>query len=234
MKSSVECIPCNISSLIRILKRTNATPLRLEQAVKNYMNRILNFENRQMTPVHLARETKEVITELFGEVDFYQDMKDSSNELLLSMYNELKDEVIRSADPVEINGIDEDMAGTRPFRPEDQPEKGGLPCAARSGHKHKFAFTDLHIDVIQDNIGPKCLNDLKQLNHALPPELWHPRRITHLHPQKSGRLGAIASGVSEQASGHGKLLLPERRFAPQLRTGPESWPFQPELRPHLQ
>jgi len=101
LKSSVECIPCNISSLIRILKRTNATPLRLEQAVKNYMNRILNFENHQMTPVHLARETKEVITELFGEVDFYQDMKDSSNELLLSMYNELKDEVIRSADPVD-------------------------------------------------------------------------------------------------------------------------------------
>jgi len=28
-------------------------------------------------------------------------MKDSSNELLLSMYNELKDEVIRSADPVD-------------------------------------------------------------------------------------------------------------------------------------
>ncbi|AKI97745.1 damage-control phosphatase ARMT1 family protein [Kosmotoga pacifica] len=101
MRSSIECIPCNINSLIRILKKANIDSKKQEEAVKSYMNRLLKLETFEMTPVHMGREIKDVIMNFFGEVDLYREIKDSANKLLLSMYDELKTEILKSPDPIE-------------------------------------------------------------------------------------------------------------------------------------
>ena len=101
MRSSIECIPCNINSLIRILKKANIDSGKQEKLVKSYMKRLLELETFEMTPVHMGREIRELIIKFFGEVDLYREIKDSSNELLLSLYDELKTEVMKSPDPIE-------------------------------------------------------------------------------------------------------------------------------------
>jgi len=65
------------------------------------MKRLLELETFEMTPVHMGREIRELIIKFFGEVDLYREIKDSSNELLLSLYDELKTEVMKSPDPIE-------------------------------------------------------------------------------------------------------------------------------------
>ncbi|ACR79559.1 MULTISPECIES: damage-control phosphatase ARMT1 family protein [Kosmotoga] len=101
MRSSIECIPCNMSSLIRILKKANVSPEAQQKAVKRFMERLLSLDSFDLTPVHMGHEIRCVISELFGEVDLYREMKDSANELLLSLYDDLKAEVLKSSNPIE-------------------------------------------------------------------------------------------------------------------------------------
>jgi len=90
-----------MSSLIRILKKANVSPEAQQKAVKRFMERLLSLDSFDLTPVHMGREIRCVISELFGEVDLYREMKDSANELLLSLYDDLKAEVLKSSNPIE-------------------------------------------------------------------------------------------------------------------------------------
>ncbi|OAA31583.1 hypothetical protein AT15_05780 [Kosmotoga arenicorallina S304] len=101
MRSSIECIPCNINSLIRILKKANIDSKIQEELVKGYMEKLLKLETFEMTPVHMGREIRKLLLKSLGKVDLYKEIKDSSNELLLSLYDDLKVEVMKSPNPVE-------------------------------------------------------------------------------------------------------------------------------------
>ncbi len=77
------------------------SPEAQQKAVKRFMERLLSLDSFDLTPVHMGREIRCVISELFGEVDLYREMKDSANELLLSLYDDLKAEVLKSSNPIE-------------------------------------------------------------------------------------------------------------------------------------
>lgn len=168
MRSSIECIPCNMSSLIRILKRAGVSKEAQQKAIKKFMERLINLDSFDMTPVHMGREIRCVISEIFGEVDLYREMKDSANDLLLSLYSELKTVVLESSNPIE-TALRFSVAGNIiDFAPGHEID---VVKTLRKSIETEFAINDLDrlltdieraksILVIGDNCGEAVLDKL--------------------------------------------------------------------------
>lgn len=99
MKARIECIPCNISSLIKVLGYSDISMDERENLIKEYMLRLSKMENGEI-PVLIGREMGLLLKEVYPDLDLYHTIKKESNDYLLSIYDELKEMVLRTDDPI--------------------------------------------------------------------------------------------------------------------------------------
>lgn len=99
MKSSVDCLPCFFRQVID----TSRLITRDENIIKDIVNRVIKFlsnVNYDRTPPDISRDVYRIISEVTGCSDPYREIKRSSNEKVLKLYDGFKKAAESRKDPV--------------------------------------------------------------------------------------------------------------------------------------
>lgn len=99
MKARIECIPCNIASLTKVLDYGDMIIDERETLIKKYMFGLSKMKNGEV-PVLIGREMGLLLKETYPDLDLYYKTKKKSNDYLLSIYDNLKSMVLSTEDPV--------------------------------------------------------------------------------------------------------------------------------------
>jgi len=119
MKITLECIPCIINSLIRLLKIGNHTDGVKEQAMRRLLKFITDADYQKSPPI-LGREMHQMIRDQLNDSDPYFEIKKKYNRMMLDMYSEIKSMVKSAKDPFDM-AIRLAVAGNViDFGPQDQ------------------------------------------------------------------------------------------------------------------
>ncbi|MHA1752879.1 MAG: damage-control phosphatase ARMT1 family protein [Candidatus Helarchaeota archaeon] len=98
MKMNIDCVICFQRQALRALGETADTKLK-ERVLRSVMSLLLN-EDWTKTPPKLAAKVYKLVNSISGLKDPYKELKRTSNELVLQMYNRLKKECLESSDPI--------------------------------------------------------------------------------------------------------------------------------------
>ena len=99
MKIDLRCIPCNLSSLLRILDVNNAGEEEKKQVVRTFLKEVAEMDWSD-TPIDIGRKVGEALKPLFGNHDAFRDVKRLSNRSLMEIYDDLKEELLKLDDPL--------------------------------------------------------------------------------------------------------------------------------------
>ncbi len=97
MNTSVECIPCFIRQTLDVLALTDADEPTQRRVVRAVLGVMVEADFDESPPA-LARRVHRVIRESIGCEDPYRQIKAECNELALTLYDDLRQHVLDSAD----------------------------------------------------------------------------------------------------------------------------------------
>ena len=95
---NIDCVICFQRQALRALKDIKDIKVK-ERVLRSVMALLLN-EDWTKSPPELAGKVYKIITKESGIIDPYKDLKKKSNDLVLGIYNKLKDECLNSKDPI--------------------------------------------------------------------------------------------------------------------------------------
>jgi len=96
---NIDCVICFQKQALRALKDSNDMKLK-EKVLRNVMKMLLN-EDWTKTPPELAGNVYKIVKDISGIEDPYKELKWKSNEIILGMYDELKDKCLNTPDPIQ-------------------------------------------------------------------------------------------------------------------------------------
>ena len=99
VKIEPECIVCFLRQALKACRIVNASRDTTFNVIRNVM-RVLMEHSWNVTPPDIAKHVYRVIRSSLGVHDPYARIKRLSNELMLKIYREVKDYVMRSEDPL--------------------------------------------------------------------------------------------------------------------------------------
>ena len=100
MKTSLDCMECNVKQLIKLSKLLDASPQKQEEASKKLFEMLSKISYEYSNP-YIMGETWRIITNVYNNPNPYKEIKSEFNQLLLSLYEETKYMVENSANPLE-------------------------------------------------------------------------------------------------------------------------------------
>ncbi len=98
MKLRLDCIPCILRQVLRA-SRHSSLMMELQEKILRENMRLLLKENWNVTPPELAHKAHAIVRKYAGG-DPYKEVKKKSNDEALSLYEELKNIVENSRDPL--------------------------------------------------------------------------------------------------------------------------------------
>ncbi|MBN1482306.1 DUF89 family protein [candidate division KSB1 bacterium] len=98
VNSSLDCIPCILSSFVRLLEKDILPREKHEKALRQVLFYLARADYRQSPPI-LGREIHRLIRELLQNPDPYQEIKKASNQKMLAVYDRFRQQVHESDDP---------------------------------------------------------------------------------------------------------------------------------------
>ncbi|MBD3291084.1 DUF89 family protein [candidate division KSB1 bacterium] len=96
-KVTYDCIPCAIGSLIKLLNINSINTAKKDEAMRGLL-RYLSEMDYQQPPPELGQEMHRIIRDIFGNPDPYKQIKTEFNQLMLSEYDKLRQEVEAATD----------------------------------------------------------------------------------------------------------------------------------------
>ncbi len=98
MNISLDCIPCMVSSFLRLLKSGMLTEKAKEPALR-YMLEFLSRADYSQSPPVLAREWHRMVRKELNNTDPYREIKEKYNLMMLNMYSDFEEMVNSANDP---------------------------------------------------------------------------------------------------------------------------------------
>ena len=89
MKTSLDCMECNVKQLIKLSKLLDASPQKQEEASKKLFEMLSKISYEYSNP-YIMGETWRIITNVYNNPNPYKEIKSEFNQLLLSLYEETK------------------------------------------------------------------------------------------------------------------------------------------------
>jgi len=99
MKTSLDCMECNIKQLIKISKFVGATEEQKEKATRKLLEKLSKVSYDKSNPFIMS-ETWKIITDIYQNDNPYRDVKRNYNQLLLGIYKEVKEIINSSGSPL--------------------------------------------------------------------------------------------------------------------------------------
>ena len=98
MKMNIDCVICFQKQALRALKNIDDMDLK-QRVLKAIMKMLLN-EDWTKTPPELAGKVYKIVKDISKIQDPYEMLKKKSNEIILKMYDKLKDECLGAPNPI--------------------------------------------------------------------------------------------------------------------------------------
>jgi len=90
MKTSLMCMECNVSQVIKVSKLLNVSKEKQETAVKRIFKELSKVSYDKSNPEIMGEVTWKVMSEVFGNDNPYKEVKEIYNTLLMRMYSDLE------------------------------------------------------------------------------------------------------------------------------------------------
>ncbi len=97
MKTYLECIPCFFRQVIETLKICDVDEPTRYQTVLELADKLKTF-SLESSPPEIAREIHKILKKTTGDDDLFREIKIKSNNLVLSIYDRLKQKIYSSKD----------------------------------------------------------------------------------------------------------------------------------------
>jgi hypothetical protein len=151
LKAYPECFSCIFDQSIRVLRKSNFG--NDNEKVWNSLLKIANNVKNVpygLTPAQLAEHFYPLLSEITGIEDPYKDEKEHSNQIMLRIYNDLKELVLNSSNPI-LTALKASIAGNM--------IDFGIP---------EFDIVELEYEIIQAIKNAEFgINDSKELTNAV-------------------------------------------------------------------
>jgi uncharacterized protein with ATP-grasp and redox domains len=99
MKVNLDCIPCFQRQALQAVRFISDDEKLHERVLREVAKKLLE-SNWDLTPPELAHQVHSIVKRITNEDDPYKEVKKESNDLVLTMYPELKEKVKNSKDPL--------------------------------------------------------------------------------------------------------------------------------------
>jgi len=99
MKLHLDCIPCFLKQSIEASRMATDNEEVHDKVMKEVLKLLQNI-NYEKSPPELSREVHRIIRSITKIEDPYKKVKDESNEMIKKIYNQLKEKIKKSADPL--------------------------------------------------------------------------------------------------------------------------------------
>ncbi|MBD3375366.1 DUF89 family protein [candidate division KSB1 bacterium] len=99
MHLSLDCIPCIVNSLLRLLQNGLVPDDKKQEAMRQLLGFLARTDYTQSPPA-IGREMHRMIRTILEDPDPYQEIKKQSNEKMLGLYEEFKQRVKDSPNPL--------------------------------------------------------------------------------------------------------------------------------------
>jgi uncharacterized protein with ATP-grasp and redox domains len=96
-----ECIPCNISIIIRASRYATSDPDKQREILRRALNRLTNLTWEE-NPMDISADLQEIVEELTGVSDPYWEIKRISNETALKYIPKAREMIKESNDPLKV------------------------------------------------------------------------------------------------------------------------------------
>ena len=101
MKTFLDCIPCFLRQALEAARMATDDESIHKQILRDVLNLTKNMDLHQSPPA-MARQIHRCLRELIENPDPYRALKQKHNQLALQLYDKLKSNIQRSANPLEI------------------------------------------------------------------------------------------------------------------------------------
>jgi uncharacterized protein with ATP-grasp and redox domains len=101
MKVNLDCIPCFQRQALQAVRFISDDEKIQERVLREVAKKLLE-SNWDVTPPELAHQVHGIVKKITNENDPYKEVKRESNDLVLKMYPELKENVKKSREPLRI------------------------------------------------------------------------------------------------------------------------------------
>lgn len=100
MKTSLDCMECNIKQLIKLTKLTDASKEKQVKASKELFKMLSTISYDYSNP-YIMGKTWEIVTKIYENDNPYKEIKTEFNNLILSLYDETKEMIEDSNNPLD-------------------------------------------------------------------------------------------------------------------------------------
>ena len=100
MKIDPRCIPCNMSALVRILSQNGVKREEQLVAAGLFLKDMAEMDLEAETPIEIWRNVGKALKAVMGEIDAFREVKKAADDLLIEVYNELKEKLRALEDPL--------------------------------------------------------------------------------------------------------------------------------------
>ncbi|NOY76892.1 MAG: DUF89 family protein [Calditrichaeota bacterium] len=101
MNLSLDCIPCIVNSFLRLLKSGILPDSENEPAMRSLLDFLAKADYHQSPPA-LGREMHRMIRNVLKNPDPYKEIKETTNQMMLNLYEDFKHQVERADDPFDM------------------------------------------------------------------------------------------------------------------------------------
>ncbi len=128
MKTSLDCMECNVKQLIKVSTFVNASSEKQVIASKRLF-KMLSEVSFDKTNPEIMGETWKVLTDVYQDDNPYKEIKSFYNSLLLEVYNDIKEVIVKSEDKfttalkIAVIGNIIDFGARHKFRKEEVLER---------------------------------------------------------------------------------------------------------------
>lgn len=168
MKIDPRCIPCNMSALVRILSQNGVKREDQLSAARLFLKDMAEMDLENKTPIEIGRKVGKALKVVLGEIDAFREVKKAANDLLLEVYDVLKEKLRALDDPL-IGALKLSVAGNIiDFAPGHRID---IDATMRQALSTPFAIDDLEelsrrikkaksMLIVGDNCGEVVLDKL--------------------------------------------------------------------------
>ncbi|MDD4477597.1 MAG: ARMT1-like domain-containing protein, partial [Mesotoga sp.] len=100
MKIDPRCIPWNMSALVRILSQNGVKREEQLVAAGLFLKDMAEMDLEAETPIEIGRNVGKALKAVMGEIDAFREVKKAADDLLIEVYNELKEKLRALEDPL--------------------------------------------------------------------------------------------------------------------------------------
>jgi len=171
-----ECIPCILSTGVRIAKMATCDPELHRSAISEMVRRLSEITWDEV-PLELSYTAQRIVEKITGTHDPYREIKSKSNRIFLDKYEDLRSLVAGAADPLEaavrlaIAGNDIDF-GSYAVMDFEQPVKKAFKSLAINDYaefkqavmksRSLIYFLDNAGEIVFDKLLMETMNDVKR------------------------------------------------------------------------